>query len=159
MARIVSETAAGYIVEHIEHTSTGPRRRYFHATRLLLADGSESFRACPAPSVSRSFDAAGSLDRLAARTTLVSRSTAYRHRDEATRTHQPDPRTARPAVRHVHRPRPSEATDRGFTAPVSASINQAAHGGITRCDVCACGVRRLTNINGSHIERGPWSRL
>jgi hypothetical protein len=32
-----------------------------------------------------------------------------------------------------------------------------AHGNICVIDTCSCGAVRKTNINGNHIERGPWA--
>ena len=57
---------------------------------------------------------------------------------------------------HTHRARPSLAQDWGYARPVATPENRAAHGNITRQDVCTCGARRLTNINGRHVERGNW---
>lgn len=50
----------------------------------------------------------------------------------------------------------STSHDRPFTGPVSDHPNPAAHGNIVQIDRCRCGTERRTNINGRHIERGPW---
>lgn len=50
-----------------------------------------------------------------------------------------------------------EVDERGYTGPVSDDENPAARGCVTvtmRC--CACGARRRENINGRHVEIGPW---
>lgn len=57
-------------------------------------------------------------------------------------------------MKHKHRVKFSE--DWGFTGPVKAKQNPAAHGNICRVDKCSCGAVRRTNINGRHIERGEW---
>lgn len=33
-----------------------------------------------------------------------------------------------------------------------------AHHGVTMTETCACGAQRRTNVNGPHLERGPWYR-
>lgn len=60
-------------------------------------------------------------------------------------------------TRHKHRAVRERAADRPYLGPVSADENRAAHGGICRVDVCACGAQRRTNINGRHTERGQWA--
>src|SRR5690606_29179644 len=46
---------------------------------------------------------------------------------------------------------------RCFVGPVSDEENPAAHGGITETDECViCGARRAANVNGRHVELGPW---
>ena len=58
---------------------------------------------------------------------------------------------------HTHRIETTQ--DRPFTGPVvfePAKQKPAAHGNITRIDVCKCGATRRTNINGRATERGPW---
>lgn len=45
----------------------------------------------------------------------------------------------------------------GYAGPVAKQENPAAHGGICNHETClVCGAARATNINGSHVERGPW---
>lgn len=34
---------------------------------------------------------------------------------------------------------------------------RAAHGNVCVVDTCRCGAERQTNVNGRHVERGPWS--
>jgi hypothetical protein len=48
--------------------------------------------------------------------------------------------------------------DYGYSAPVTIQRqNPAAHGCITITEECrTCGVRRAANVNGGHVERGPW---
>ncbi len=47
---------------------------------------------------------------------------------------------------------------RGFSGPIAyARENRAAHGGSTRHEACACGARRSVNVNGLHVEAGPWT--
>lgn len=57
----------------------------------------------------------------------------------------------------MHRHRPKVSEDRCYAGPVARPENRAAHGNIVRVDVCACGAVRRTNINGRHVERGPWT--
>ncbi len=46
---------------------------------------------------------------------------------------------------------------RCFAGPVSRDENRAAHGNVTNTDECVrCGARREQNINGHHVETGPW---
>lgn len=60
-------------------------------------------------------------------------------------------------TRHTHRAIPRLSQDYGFTGSVRPdNPNPAAHGNITQWDTCRCGATRATNINGRHIERGPW---
>ena len=58
-------------------------------------------------------------------------------------------------TRHRHR---TVRTDfRGFVGPIAgAEPNRAAHGGITETHRCACGATRRLNVNGRHLEVGPW---
>jgi hypothetical protein len=47
--------------------------------------------------------------------------------------------------------------DRCFTGPVARDENRAAHGNICATYECVdCGARRAVNINGRHIEHGPF---
>jgi len=55
-------------------------------------------------------------------------------------------------------PMPNETKDVAFTGPVASDENRAAHGGICRIEYCCCGATRRTNINGSHVEQGDWTR-
>ncbi len=46
----------------------------------------------------------------------------------------------------------------GYSGPVKTRHpNPAAYGGRCAVEVCKCGARRPTNINGDHREVGPWS--
>lgn len=46
---------------------------------------------------------------------------------------------------------------RGYTGSVSRAENRAAHGGTCDIDECVrCGARRNVNVNGNHMEAGPW---
>jgi hypothetical protein len=57
-------------------------------------------------------------------------------------------------TRHRHR---SARTDtRPFAVPVSRRENRAAHGCVTLVHTCRCGAVRRLNVNGRHIEAGPW---
>ena len=56
----------------------------------------------------------------------------------------------------AHRHRPKTSIDRCYCGPVAHPENRAAHGNIVVIDTCACGATRATNVNGNHIERGPW---
>jgi hypothetical protein len=45
-----------------------------------------------------------------------------------------------------------------FSGPVSRDENRAAHGGVCHTEVCSrCGARRRVNVNGLHVEYGPWT--
>lgn len=45
-----------------------------------------------------------------------------------------------------------------FAGPVSRRENPAAHGGICETETCGrCGATRAANVNGRHIEQGPWA--
>lgn len=46
---------------------------------------------------------------------------------------------------------------RPFTGAVSRAPNDAAHGGVCEHQTCACGASRHVNVDGSHVEEGPWS--
>jgi hypothetical protein len=59
--------------------------------------------------------------------------------------------------RHAHRAIPSRSRTVGYTHPVRFPENRAAHGNVCHHDVCRCGATRRTNVNGLHVERGPWS--
>jgi len=56
----------------------------------------------------------------------------------------------------THRHRAEKSTDRPFAGPVARRQTVAAHGNITRIEVCACGAQRSVAINGVHRERGEW---
>lgn len=44
-----------------------------------------------------------------------------------------------------------------FGGPVSRNANPAAHGNICDTEECwTCGARREVNLNGRHVEVGPW---
>mgnify|MGYP000909931641 CR=1 FL=1 len=55
---------------------------------------------------------------------------------------------------HAHRMH--KVTVRPFSGPVSKYVNEAAHGNVTEEHTCTCGATRKVNVNGRHIERGPW---
>lgn len=57
---------------------------------------------------------------------------------------------------HTHRHRPAHSVDRPYSGPVASPENPAAHGNIVRIDTCRCGAQRRSNINQTHVERGPW---
>lgn len=59
------------------------------------------------------------------------------------------------AMPHQHR-KHQERNERCFTQAVAYPENRAAHGNITVEHVCRCGAVRLVNVNGRHVERGPW---
>lgn len=61
-----------------------------------------------------------------------------------------------PWSKHTHRAVPKKQKIRGYTTPVKYPQNSAAHGNVCVHDYCACGASRATNVNGRHIERGPW---
>lgn len=44
----------------------------------------------------------------------------------------------------------------GTVAPFHA--NPAAHGHVCVVQTCRCGATRATNVNGDHVERGPWRK-
>lgn len=56
----------------------------------------------------------------------------------------------------AHRHRAHTSRDRCYSGPVKEPANPAAHGNICVIDTCRCGAERRTNINGRHVERGPW---
>lgn len=57
----------------------------------------------------------------------------------------------------THKHKPKYSTIRPFTGPiVGVRENRAAHGGIQVHEVCRCGSERYLNVNGRHVERGPW---
>ena len=55
-----------------------------------------------------------------------------------------------------HRHRTALVETRPFSGPVSKYVNEAAHGNVTEEHTCTCGATRKVNVNGRHIERGPW---
>lgn len=57
---------------------------------------------------------------------------------------------------HRHRPVPRLTWTTCYRGSVSWPGNPAAHGNITEHEVCACGATRAVNVNGLHVERGPW---
>lgn len=66
-------------------------------------------------------------------------------------------------MNHRHKADPSMRQDLPYFISVAESDrygvsrqNQRAHGNIIARDECKCGAVRLTNVNGRHIERGPW---
>ena len=57
----------------------------------------------------------------------------------------------------MHRHGIQRSQQRPFTGSVPSSHpDPGAHGNITIKDECRCGAVRLTNVNGTHIERGHW---
>lgn len=59
---------------------------------------------------------------------------------------------------HRHRAVPKLRRVGPFICAVVWPENVAAHGNIMVTDRCRCGQTRLSNINGLHIERGPWHK-
>lgn len=57
-------------------------------------------------------------------------------------------------MKHQHKPKTS--VTRGYGGAVKHPENRAAHGNVCVVDTCRCGAERKTNVNGRHIERGPW---
>ena len=57
--------------------------------------------------------------------------------------------------RHRHR---TVRTDvRCYSGPITgAEPNPAAHGNVRVTQHCACGAVRRANVNGCHVEAGPW---
>lgn len=56
-----------------------------------------------------------------------------------------------------HRHRAERSTERCYSGPiVGADENRAAHGNICRTERCGCGAERRSNVNGRHVECGPW---
>lgn len=46
---------------------------------------------------------------------------------------------------------------RCYSGPVARTENRAAHGNVCITEECAvCGARRDVNVNGMHVESGPW---
>lgn len=56
----------------------------------------------------------------------------------------------------THRHRPKTTREALYAGPVAHPENEAAHGNIVSIATCRCGAERRTNVNGRHIERGPW---
>ncbi len=56
--------------------------------------------------------------------------------------------------KHTHRV--ADSSDRPYQGPVARRENRAAHGNICTTDVCQCGATRRANVNGRHVEQGPW---
>lgn len=52
-------------------------------------------------------------------------------------------------TKEIHGPFP-------FLGPVACQENKSAHGNILQLHVCSCGLNRLVNVNGNHIERSDW---
>ena len=60
-------------------------------------------------------------------------------------------------TRHRHRHRMVWTAFRCYSGPIAgAEPNRAAHGNVTETQRCACGATREINVNGRHIEAGPW---
>lgn len=59
---------------------------------------------------------------------------------------------------HQHRPLKKAQREIPYRGPVAkgSAQNPMAHGNICVIDVCSCGASRRTNVNGPHVERGPW---
>lgn len=63
---------------------------------------------------------------------------------------------------HTHKAIKSKSFERVWTDCVTPakcaadSERQAAHGGIVDHDICSCGATRKTEINGRHVNYGPW---
>lgn len=60
---------------------------------------------------------------------------------------------------HKHRPVKGLTETRCFLGPVAWPENPAAHGNVTEWQTCRCGATRAVNVNGLHVERGPWHNL
>ena len=59
---------------------------------------------------------------------------------------------------HRHQARERYRTVLPFRGPIpGARANPAAHGNVCVADGCSCGALRYTNVNGRHVERGPWT--
>jgi len=58
---------------------------------------------------------------------------------------------------HHHRPIPRLTVVRCYSGPVSDRENPRAHGWACELHVCRCGAVRRVNVNGRHVERGPWA--
>ena len=57
----------------------------------------------------------------------------------------------------MHTHRPATETTYPFGGCVAPErCDEAAHGNVATVHVCRCGARRCVNVNGSHVERGPW---
>lgn len=71
--------------------------------------------------------------------------------------HSKEDMTDRTAKKHIHHIDHRHPTiTRPFFGPVAARQNPAAHGGCCEIARCRCGATRRTNVNGRHVERGPW---
>lgn len=58
---------------------------------------------------------------------------------------------------HKHKIKHERTEDLPFFGTIpGADENRAAHGGIRVRVHCHCGATRDSNVNGSHVERGPW---
>jgi len=55
-----------------------------------------------------------------------------------------------------HQHRAAETRTRCFAGPVAFPENPAAHGNVVVISRCRCGAERRENVNGRHLERGPW---
>lgn len=59
----------------------------------------------------------------------------------------------------THRHRADRSETRAYSSCVTPyRCNPAAHGHVTITDICRCGARRSTLINGRHEERGRWEQ-
>lgn len=59
---------------------------------------------------------------------------------------------------HKHKPVPELTVERPFSGPVSRDEYRRAHGGVCFVEKCQCGLTRMTNVNGRHVEQGEWTR-
>ena len=56
-----------------------------------------------------------------------------------------------------HRHRTVRTDVRCFAGPIpGAEQNRAAYGCVTLVHTCRCGAVRRENVNGRHVEAGPW---
>jgi hypothetical protein len=55
-----------------------------------------------------------------------------------------------------HRHEPAKSFRTFDLGPVSHNQPWEPQGGIARIETCACGAQRRVNVNGEHIEDGPW---
>lgn len=59
---------------------------------------------------------------------------------------------------HRHRPNGDPRDVTSFTGEINGAPhpNPKAHGNIAVVERCRCGATRVTNINGTEREYGPW---
>lgn len=57
---------------------------------------------------------------------------------------------------HRHRAVHALTETKPFTRAVTWPENRAAHGNVCLIQHCDCGAWRAMNVNGKHVEQGPW---